>query len=78
MIAGDKLRDGNGANPARSVPKGAHALKRGGQRNHGSRRKGHHDVAADGRLIPDFERRKEGAAALAEERRGRPFRGASN
>ena len=55
-------------------PDGADAFQRGGQRDHRAGRQRHADVAADGGRVPDLERSEEGAAALADQRRGRPFR----
>ena len=55
-------------------PQVADAFERGGQRDHGAGRQGHHDVAADGRGVPDLERHQEGVDALVEQRHGAPFR----
>ena len=55
-------------------PDRAHAIERGGQRDHRSRRQRHAEIAADRRHVPDFERGQKRPAALIEQRRRGPVR----
>ena len=74
VVAGDEIDDRHPALAAAGLPDRADAVERGGQRDHRPRRQRHADVAADGRRLPDLERGEEGAAALADQRRGDPVR----
>ncbi len=49
-------------------PDRAHAVERRGERDHRSRRQRHAEIAADGRHVPDFERREKRPAALIDQR----------
>ena len=72
--AGDEFGDRDLSRSAVGQPDDTDAAQRAGQRNHRPGRQGHADVAADGRRIPDLERRDESPAALADQRRGDPGR----
>ena len=54
----DEFGDRDLSRSAIGRPDDANAAQRAGQRNHGPGRQGHADVAADGRRIPDLERRE--------------------
>ncbi len=74
MVAGDEILDRHAALGAVAIQNLANAFERDRQRNHRTRRQRHADIAADGGCVPDFERRQERAAALADQRRSGPIR----
>ncbi len=73
LRAGDEFGDRHAPLAAVRRPDRADAVERGGERDHRAGRQRHADIAADGRRVPDFEGGEEGAAALADQRRGDPF-----
>ena len=76
VVADDEVLNSNLARGTAAWPQRADAFQRGRQRDHRAGRQRHADVAPDGCRVPDFERGKEGIAALAQQRQCRPFRGA--
>src|SRR6202043_2271224 len=74
LVAGDEVGCGYLALAAVGLPDRADAIERRRERDHGTCRQRHADVAADGRGLPDLEGGEKGAAALVDQGRGEPVR----